>query len=220
MDLTGQRFGRLTVRELVKRSKSGAILWRCVCDCGNVVDVFASNLRSKDTVSCGCYRRDMARRIKTTHGGKGTRLYNIWHGIKLRCLNASDRAYENYGGRGITVCDEWRDSFEAFHKWAMANGYRENLTIDRSDNDGNYCPENCRWVTIAEQNRNRRFCYKITHNGQTHTLAEWSKLTGILEETLRKRIKTYGWSVERALTTQKGEGHGNHNRKNNQAGST
>ena len=203
MDLTGQRFGRLTVQGFAGKGKNGVILWRCMCDCGNITDVWASNLRRKTTVSCGCYRRDMARRVKTTHGGKGTRLYNIWHGIKLRCLNVSDHAYKNYGGRGITICDEWRDSFEAFHDWAIANGYSYDLTIDRIDNDGNYCPDNCRWTTRAEQNRNRRFNHMITYNGQTQTLAEWSRQIGVSEDALRKRLTTYGWSVEKALTTRK-----------------
>ena len=201
IDLTGQRFGRLTVQELAGRDKGGRATWRCLCDCGNTSVVIAYSLRGGHTTSCGCLRRERAREKAATHRGSKTRLFNIWEQMKKRCGNPSNSGYKNYGGRGITVCEEWAQSFEAFRDWAHANGYRDDLTIDRISNDGNYCPENCHWVTTAEQNSNRRFNHNITHNGETHTLAQWARLTGVKEATLWRRIKR-GWSVEKALTTK------------------
>lgn len=201
IDLAVQRFGRLTVLEPAGKGSGGKIMWRCRCDCGNTKIVYAGNLRSGGTVSCGCFKRENARANKPTHGGKGTRLYNIWRGMKTRCINATDHAYERYGGRGITICAEWANSFEAFRDWALANGYRDDLTIDREDNDGPYSPDNCRWATAYQQNNNRSINRMITYNSETHTLAQWSRLTGIKEDTIRKRMKR-GWSAERALTTK------------------
>ena len=205
MDLTGRKFGRLTAIRREGTSKDGKALWMCRCECGSITIVKSSLLTSGHTRSCGCLQRETAcainKSFKTTHHSTKTRLYGKWRGMKHRCSETNTEKRKYYADRGITVCDEWRDSFEAFRDWALANGYRDDLTIDRIDNDGNYCPENCRWVTTAEQNMNRSCTRIITHNAQTHTLGEWSKITGIAYDKLRKRI-SYGWSVERALTTK------------------
>lgn len=135
------------------------------------------------------------------HGKRHTRIYDIWRSMRQRCYNPNTNRYKNYGGKGIKVCDEWRESFEAFYEWAMANGYADNLTIDRKDTNGNYEPNNCRWVTMKEQQNNRLNNHLETYNGETHTIAEWSEITGIKMCTLWARLKKYGWSIEKALTT-------------------
>lgn len=134
-----------------------------------------------------------------THGDTGTRLHRTWQNMKARCYRKSAREYENYGGRGIKVCDEWKSSYEAFKEWSINNGYTDELTIDRIDVNGNYEPSNCRWITNKEQQNNRRDNVIYEFNGETKTLAQWSEYLGICYKTLQKRIQQ--WGVERAFTT-------------------
>lgn len=137
------------------------------------------------------------------HGLRHTRLYRIWLQMKNRCFNTKTLRYIDYGARGITVCDEWRNDFKAFYDWAMSHGYSDELTIDRINNDGNYDPTNCRWVTVRQQNRNSRHNTLLTLNGETHCLSEWSELTGLSKACIQNRLK-YGWTVEETLTRPKG----------------
>lgn len=188
LDLTGKRFGRLTVIEESGR-KNGGVVWRCKCDCGNEVCVRSNTLRRGRTVSCGCYNRERA----TKHGMGRTRLHGIWSNIRYRCGNLNNSRASDYGGRGIKVCDEWANSFEAFRDWALANGYRDDLTIDRIDVNGDYEPSNCRWATLREQGRNKRNNVWLTCNGETHILTDWAKLTNQPKSRLWKR-KRLGWS--------------------------
>lgn len=135
------------------------------------------------------------------HGLRHSRLYGIWLQMKNRCYNLKTERYPDYGGRGITICNEWKDDFKAFYDWAMSHGYQENLTIDRINNDGNYEPSNCRWITRERQAINKRNNHNITFNGETHCYAEWARITGIPRHAIVNRIAHYGWSIDRALTT-------------------
>ena len=155
-DLTGQKFGRLTVIEkTTKRSPHGEIIWKCRCKCGNITEVRGSNLLGGHTKSCGCLYKETREKHGDAKKGERARLYNIWIMIKDRCYNPNNRAYKWYGGRGIKVCEEWENNYPAFKTWALANGYKEGLTIDRIDNDGDYCPGNCQWITRAENAKKR-----------------------------------------------------------------
>lgn len=182
----GDRFARLEVLGLSdKRDKSRSYYYICKCDCGNIVEVRKDSLFNGRIKSCGCFTKDRM----TKHKKCNTRLYHIRNGMINRCENLNSKDYKNYGARGISVCPEWRNSFESFYRWALENGYADNLTIDRIDNNGNYEPSNCRWVDIKTQSRNTRNNHLYTYKGETKTVSEWSEITGIRHDTLLYRIK-------------------------------
>lgn len=206
-DRTGQRYGRLTVlyrgEDKVYPNGRKVVQWVCQCDCGNQTTVATTSLGQGLTQSCGCLNDEKRKSSETKykkHGHKKERIYETWHGMKQRCLNSNSDKYELYGGRGITICEEWKNDFQKFYDWAMANGYNDSLTIDRIDVDKGYCPENCRWTNAKIQQRNKRDNKLITFNGETHCLAEWAEITGINRSTISSRIDKSGWSVEDALT--------------------
>ena len=175
VDLIGQRFGRLTVLERAE-NKGIHVCWKCRCDCGNEKIVRGCQLKNSNTQSCGCLQIERTIKAHATHRQTRTRLHRIWTAMKTRCFNPNTKAYKDYGGRGITVCAEWKNNFEAFRDWAMANGYSDNLTIDRINNDGNYCPQNCRWATRAEQNKNKKSGgHKLTKQQVEEIRAEYRK---------------------------------------------
>lgn len=204
IDLTGQKFGRLTVIErgpdYVKPSGKHEIKWHCRCECGNEIDVLGENLKRGVSRSCGCYRKETTRSRTATHGESNTRLYGIWLSMKRRCYLPSDHAYADYGGRGIHVCPECVASFEEFRDWSYSHGYTEDLSIDRIDNDGNYEPNNCRWVDCVAQANNRRSNHVLTFRGETHNVTQWAAILGKNPKTIFTRLYV-GWPVEKALTT-------------------
>lgn len=189
LDLTGNRFGRLVATKYIGKRKNET-MWELLCDCGNTTKASVSNLRSGQVKSCGCTKGQRRAQQLLRHGETGTRLYRIWSGMKRRCDLPTVKCYDDYGGRGIRVCEEWADSYEAFRDWSLANGYRDDLTIDRwPDTNGNYEPDNCRWGTAKEQARNRRTSRLLTVNGFTKTLAEWSELSGIPYRTIWDKLE-------------------------------
>lgn len=202
IDLTGQRFGRLTVVEraenCVTPCGSQKTKWMCRCDCGNLIEILGDNLRNGRTSSCGCMKPIKCGKKSTTHGKSNTRLYGVWRGMKARCYNTKNGKYRIYGGRGITICDEWLHDFQVFYEWAMNHGYCEGLSIDRIDNDKGYSPENCRWATDKEQSNNVRSnrCFKLS--GGTKTLAEWCRHFNKIYGTVKYRLN-HGWTIEEAL---------------------
>lgn len=192
LDLTGKVFGKLIVVKYVY-SKKGNTFWLCKCDCGEYTISKGVDLNRNRIKSCGC-----------SHGEKhrlsDIQLYKVWANMKSRCYSKNNDVNKYYGERGITVCDDWRNSFVKFYNWAINNGYNESLTLDRIDVNGNYEPKNCRWVSWNTQFNNRRSNHNIEFNGQTHNIIEWAKILGIKYKKLAHRIERK-WDIEKALTT-------------------
>jgi hypothetical protein len=210
IDLSGLIVGRLTVLEkdgfrLTAQQRKDTV-WRCLCSCGNTVFVRQSKLRVKTspTRSCGCLRDDLSRLRKNgyIHGESKTLLYGLWHGIKDRCKNMYGEKNKHYKGKGIKVCDEWASSYLVFREWALANGYKKGLSLDRIDGNKNYEPSNCRFVTMEVQQNNRSNNRNIEAFGETKTLAQWLKdpRCKIGRESLKDRLK-YNWDIEKAIIT-------------------
>lgn len=206
IDLTGERFGRLIV---LKRSEDkilpcgkSVVRWICLCDCGKNCIVNSKELRSGITNSCGCYGAEQRRKAHFKSYVPSNRLSKIYSHIIERCYSLKDKRYNDYGGRGIIVCSEWlgKNGRKNFYDWATKNGYKDNLTIDRIDNDGNYCPENCRWVTMKEQSLNRRTNRRIEYKGETKTISEWAEYLKCNSKTLYYR-KSRGWNDKDIIET-------------------
>ncbi|SNY19276.1 hypothetical protein SAMN06265827_10592 [Orenia metallireducens] len=194
----GDRYGRWTIIKEVEKLV-GSRRFLCKCDCGTVKEVSLTHMRNGRSKSCGCYKKKKV----TKHGEGHSRLYQIWCDIKQRCLNESCDSYKNYGDRGITFCKEWSE-FKNFRKWALSNGYKNNLTIERIDVNSNYSPSNCKWITKSEQSMNRRNSIEITYKNKTKPLKEW---VAILPDELNLNYNTIfsrldrGWSIEKAFET-------------------
>lgn len=208
IDKIGQKFGYLTIVDVSK----GA--FHCVCDCGREHNVTYYKLFNGEVKSCGVkgceyahsLRKGCANHVK--HRKSNTRLYSIWNGMKSRCYRTDNRNFRNYGGRGISVCEEWRDNFEVFEEWALSNGYADHLTIDRINNDGNYEPSNCRWATRSEQDANKRVralrAYKDLYvweiNGVKKSIIEWCAEYGLSRSMVTYRVNVKGMTPYEALT--------------------
>lgn len=206
--LIGRRFGRLTVQSYSHSSKSGSPLWNCVCDCGCLAICSSPNLYSGNTKSCGCIKREITSSRSRTHGATGTPEYRVWYHIIGRCTSKGDPAYHNYGGRGIAVCDEWKNSFESFFSCV---GKRPSSlhTLDRIDNNGNYEPGNVRWATRKEQANNLRRNTIVEFRGSKMTLSEFSDAVGVPYRIVYGRFRS-GWSIEecarKSLGVRRGAG--------------
>lgn len=195
-DLIGQRFNNLIV---VSREPSlnGKSRWKCKCDCGNITIVSGYNLKNNSVKSCGC----LLHLPHNTHHLSKTAICKTWYKMRQRCYNKNDKAYKDYGGRGITICDEWNDSPESFYKWSIENGYSDGLSIDRIDNNKGYEPSNCVWSTPKQQANNRRTCIIFFHNGKKQNLMQWCEELNLPYKVIHSRIYKSGWSFEKAITT-------------------
>jgi hypothetical protein len=200
--MIGKKYGRLTI--LKEGSKKGKVRFCvCSCDCGKIKSIQLYHILRGHSQSCGCLHKEQLSLMSTTHGltktTDGKRIGKIWSQMKARCLNKNNPAYRHYGGRGISICQEWMD-LNNFYTWAINNGYKDNLTIDRKNNDGDYCPENCNFIPQSEQPKNRRGLHWIEFNGERRTMSSWARKMGMSRACLKCRLKR-GWSVEDALTT-------------------
>lgn len=204
IDLTGQKFGRLTVVQKIKSNTKNS-RWLCHCTCGNQISVSRVHLINGHCKSCGCYQKEVASELaktyKTTHGLSKHKLYKVWDSMRYRCRNENCHAYADYGGRGIQVCEEWLTNFESFYFWAVNNGYEEGLTLDRKDVNGGYDPTNCRWVTMKKQGNNRRTTVNLTLNGKTKSMKQWAEEYGISYNVLQKRLRKPDADLLNALTS-------------------
>lgn len=205
----GQRFGRWIVLDyppepLDDKNVSRRLAYHCQCDCGTVKLNVAANLIYGDTKSCGCYRAEMAKKQFLKHGEKRTRLYNRWSAMIDRCENPNNKRFDHYGGRGISICKEWRRNFLDFKNWALTNGYGDKLSLERINVNGDYTPENCTWIPFEDQARNKKNARTLTAFEETKSIQDWSRDPRCIVNriTLYSRIKL-GWDVERALSTKR-----------------
>lgn len=213
IDRIGEVIGRLTIIDIApdrfdKRGKPRQY-WVCRCECGAVKEIRNDGLNGKRTMSCGCLQRDRASQINRgrtdgfKYGDSRERIHNIWYLIKFRCEDPASPSFHNYGGRGIRMCEEWSDGITGYFKfkeWSLNNGYREGLSIDRINNNGDYSPENCRWVDTYTQGNNKRNNVLIEYGGRTQTLSQWARELGVPTKNLHNRIRVLGWDIERAFT--------------------
>lgn len=197
IDLTGKIFHKLTVLKRAKKTQNHYACWECLCECGNVTVVCGNDLRTGHTGSCGCLRKELAFKKTFVHGMSNTSTYNTWFHMINRCYNPADSTFANYGGRGITVCQKWRNDFMAFYKDVGERPSKKH-SIDRIDTNGDYNPTNVRWATQKEQCNNKRNNINITINGQMHTAIQWASLVGIEPNTLYARLRR-GWPPEKAI---------------------
>lgn len=204
--VAGDKFGEWTViGDKIRRNNHDYHL--CRCSCGKEKYIVHYALVSGKSRSCGCVRNKAVSKRFTKHSGNNTRLYHVWSSMKERCYTPTHKSYKSYGGRGISVCDEWKNDFECFKKWAYENGYDETAkygecSIDRIDVNGNYCPENCRWVDYKSQCNNRRSNVHITYKGEIHNITEWSEITGIKSATIRQRYIN-GYTNEKLFSKER-----------------
>lgn len=198
-DLAGKRFGMLVVVKEAGRSCHGGVVWECKCDCGETKYICSHELVKGHSTSCGCKRKTSLSRLRYRHGDVGTRLYKTWQDMKSRCQNKQNKFYKDYGGRGISVCEEWDRDYIAFRAWAISSGYNDSLTIDRIDVNGNYEPNNCKWSTQYQQANNRRSAHFVTYHGKTGALTNMCRELNVNYVSVKSRMRSKGISFEEAV---------------------
>lgn len=196
--MSGKKFSMLLAVNQNGKRANGNITWNCICDCGKSCTVDGHDLRSGKAKSCGCSRSKWSKEAITTHGMRYTKIYKTWEAMKRRCSNPNAERYKNYGGRGVRVCSEWIQ-FAGFYRWALQSEYREDLSIERIDVNGNYEPNNCTWIPVNLQCFNKTNSRKFECQGKLLTIAEWSSLTHIPYAALYQRIVKLKWTPERAI---------------------
>jgi len=197
----GNKYGRLIVIKYAG-TRNNRARWKCQCDCGNKTIVDGSMLRSHKIKSCGCLKNQKTSERFKTHGLSHTKIYDVWIKIKSRCNNENDKDYSNYGGRGIKICDEWENDFKCFYDWAIDNGYKNKLTIERIDVNNDYKPSNCTWIKNKKQSLNRRKTHKFTYKNQTKDIRYFSEKYYINYYTLKARLLIYKWDIKKAIETE------------------
>lgn len=195
LDLRNQRFGFLTALYPTEKRYRGNVYWHCICECGKEVDVLGVSLKGGNTQSCGC-KKKLHIKHGYNRGNKPDRLYSIWTAMKSRCQQVTHPEYYRYGGRGITICDSWNNSFIEFKDWALAHGYSHELQLDRIDNNKGYFPENCRFISRKENCNNREYNVRVYFRGAKRTPSEIAEMTGLSYYTIYQRIKKLKWSGE------------------------
>lgn len=190
----GSKQGQIKVLSHLKKGKNNANYFRCQCDCGRISEISTKHFFNDNQLTCGRFHK------KYENSEIGEKLYNTWNRMIHRCYDTKNHKYYSYGARGIKVCDEWKNDYDTFYKWAIQSGYQIGLWIERIDNNGNYCPQNCKWATRTEQMRNTRRTKHICYKGKIHSLAEWCEILDLYYPTVNGRLFK-GWSVERAFDT-------------------
>lgn len=206
-DLEGKKFNRLTVVQRIGLDKYNCVIWRCRCDCGNELYLSSNKIVNGYTKSCGCLAKEISSRQviekNTKHGLAKHPLYATWKNIRQRCSNPNNTHYKSYGGRGIAVAKEWGE-FKPFYDWAISNGWEKGLSIERIDNNGDYCPANCCFIPLNHQNRNKQNTVKITYDGQTRPLFVWCQMYGLRFKTCYNRLRNYGWNNPKEILFGRG----------------
>lgn len=195
----GRKFNCLTVLRIAGKNKYNRPIYECQCECGKKTLIEATKVKNGVIKSCGCLQRKMAGKHLEKHGLSKTRIYTIWNSMKARCYDHNNSRFYAYGAKGIAVCNEWREDFQAFYDWAMANGYHDDLSIDRKNVNGNYEPSNCRWSTDVEQANNTTRNRYVTYQGKTMTVSEWARHFGFNYKYFYEKLKKCDWTMEKLL---------------------
>lgn len=201
IDISGQRFGMATVMKLDHITERYRLYWLCKCDCGKEFIMRGDLIKAHKYLNCGCYNLEKRRERQITHGYANTKLYHILYGMRQRCNNPNDSEYFRYGGRGIEICDEWNNNNETFLKWAIENGYKEGLSIERIDVNGNYCPENCKWIPLSEQCNNTRRTIRLKYGNKELNINQWARELGINKNTFWRYVRVKNYSIEYIIKT-------------------